>query len=162
MYSFFSLSYTQAFVLLILFSSLTIPLAMADSTQARCDIYPKGEDHTDVVIPCVFSQRQGYISINRSDDVFHDLSPQDDAVGHFKDAQGNDVYRQSGLGDRGLIFRFKDESIFLYWDTAGLPDNGNLAFDKKFALQGITFHVSCPNNGSINTLKIKPFFWKNR
>ena len=121
--SFFSLSYTRVFILLILFSQLSIPFAMADSTQARCDIYPKGEDHTDVVIPCVFSQRQGYISINRSDDVFHDLSPQDDAVGHFKDAQGNDVYRQSGLGDHGLIFRFKDESIFLYWDTAGLPDN---------------------------------------
>jgi hypothetical protein len=57
------------------FSLLSISLAQADSVQARCDIYPKGEDHTDVVIPCVFSQRQGYISINRSDNVFHDLTP---------------------------------------------------------------------------------------
>ena len=154
--SYFSLSYTQFFILLILFSLVNIPLAMADSTQARCDIYPKGEDHTDVVIPCVFNQRQGHITINRSDGVYHDLIPHDDAVGHFKDAQGNDVYRQSGLGKLGLIFRFKDESIFLYWGTAGLPDNGNLTFDKKFALQGITFHVSCPNNSSLNTLEIKP------
>ncbi len=41
--------------------------AAADSTQARCDIYPLGEDHTDVMIPCTFSQRQGYITINRDD-----------------------------------------------------------------------------------------------
>lgn len=158
----FSLSYTQIFILLLFMLPLSSPLVMADSVQARCDIYPKGEDHTDVVIPCVFSQRQGYISINRSDNVFHDLSPQDDAVGHFKDAQGNDVYRQSGLGKDGVIFRFKTESIFLYWSTSGLSDTVNKnssnehAFDKKVTLYGITFHVSSANNGSINTLKIKP------
>ena len=143
---------------------MSIPVAMADSVQTRCDIYPKGEDHTDVVISCVFSQCQGYISINRSDNVFHDLSPQDDAIGHFKDAQGNDVYRQSGLGKDGLIFRFKHESIYVYWDTSGLPDNGNQklklsnshVFDKTMKLQGITFHVSSPNNSSLNTVEIRP------
>jgi hypothetical protein len=31
------------------------------------------------------------------------------------------VYRNSGLGDRGLIFRMRDESVFVYWDTSGLP-----------------------------------------
>ena len=157
-------SYFSLFILLILFSQLFSPFALADSTQARCDIYPKGEDHTDVVIPCVFSQRQGYITINRSDNIYHELAPQDDAVGNFKDENGDIVYRQSGLGKRGLIFRFKHESIFLYWDTAGLPDNtknnskssGSHAFDKKFNLQGISFHVSCPNNSSLNTLVIKP------
>lgn len=149
----------------MIFSQLSIPLALADSTQARCDIYPKGEDHTDVSIPCVFSQRQGYITIVRSDKVYHELRPQDDAVGNFKDEKGDDVYRQSGLGKRGLIFRFKHESIFVYWDTSGLADNNNgnsklsnsHAFDKKFNLQGITFHIICPNNGSLNTLEIKPY-----
>lgn len=34
-------------------------VAAADSTEARCDIYPKGDDHTDVIIACTFSQRQG-------------------------------------------------------------------------------------------------------
>ena len=28
----------------------------ADSTDARCDIYLKGSDHTDKMIPCVFSR----------------------------------------------------------------------------------------------------------
>ena len=91
--------------------------AQADATEARCDVYPVGEDHTDVVIPCTFSQRQGYITIRRSDGVVHDLSPQDDTPGNFSDQDGNRVFRQSGLGDQGLIFRFPDESVYVYWST---------------------------------------------
>lgn len=94
--------------------------AVADSAEARCDIYAAGEDHTDVMIPCTFSQRQGYITITRSDGVTHDLSPVGDAPGNFRDQEGRSVYRQSGLGDQGLIFRFPDESIYVYWNTAAL------------------------------------------
>ena len=95
--------------------------AAADSMDARCDIFPKGEDHTNVVISCVFSQRQGYITITRSDGVVHDLSPEGDIPGNYRDADGKAVYRQSSLGKDGQIFRFTDESIYVYWDTAGLP-----------------------------------------
>jgi len=95
-------------------------LSAADSTQARCDIYPKGEDHTDVMIPCTFSQRQGYITIYRDDGVTHDLTPIGDEPGSFKDRNGDMVYRQSGLGDQGLIFRFPEESVYVYWSTAAL------------------------------------------
>lgn len=97
-----------------------LPLAAsADSAEARCDIYPAGEDHTDVVIPCVFSQRQGFVTIRRSDGVVHELSPIDQvsAPGNFRDQDGNRVYRQSGLGDQGLIFRFPEESVYVYWST---------------------------------------------
>lgn len=98
----------------------------ADSTDARCDIYPAGSDHTDVMIPCRFSQRQGYVTITRSDGVTHDLSPVGDAPGNFVDQQGRTVFRQSGLGDQGLIFRFPDESVFVYWNTAALePQDEN-------------------------------------
>jgi hypothetical protein len=92
----------------------------ADSADAVCDIYPKGEDHTDVMIPCTFGQRQGYILITRSDGVTHDLSPVGDTPGDFTDQQGRKVYRQSGLGDQGLIFRFPDESVYVYWNTKRL------------------------------------------
>ena len=38
--------------------------------------------------------------------------------------QGHAAYRQSGLGDQGQIFRLKDESVYVYWDTAALnPSN---------------------------------------
>jgi hypothetical protein len=94
--------------------------AVADTTEARCDIYPAGQDHTDMMIPCTFSQRQGHVTINRSDGVLHKLSPVGDIPGNFKDQDGRTAYRQDGLGDQGLIFRFPDESVYIYWDTAAL------------------------------------------
>lgn len=70
-----------------------------------------------MLIPCTFSQRQGFITITRSDGVTHDLSPVDDTPGNFSDQDGRAVYRQDGLGDQGLIFRFPDESIYVYWNA---------------------------------------------
>ncbi len=125
----------------------------ADSVDARCDIYPSGEDQASATIPCTFSQRQGYINIDRSDGVSHELEPTGTEPGNFSDQDGRPVYRQSGLGDRGLIFRFPDESIFVYWDAIWGTPKG---FDQTFELQGISFHVSSPNNSSINTLTIQP------
>ena len=93
---------------------------VADSTDARCDIYPRGSDHASRMILCTFSQRQGYITISRDDGVVHDLSPVGDQPGNFRDQDDRTVYRNSGLGDQGLIFRFPDESVFLYWSTAAL------------------------------------------
>ena len=90
----------------------------ADTVNARCDIYPAGEDKASAVIPCTFSQRQGYIYIDRSDGVLHDLSPIGDAPGTFLDQNKEPAYRQRGLGEDGLIFRFTDESVFVWWDES--------------------------------------------
>lgn len=90
--------------------------ANADTVAARCDVYPLGEDHTSVSIPCEFSQRQGFVTIARSDGVYHDLKPVGNEPGNFSDQHGRTVYRQSGLGKYGLIFRFPDESVFVFWD----------------------------------------------
>ena len=109
--------------------------AAADSTAARCDIYPVGSDHTDKMIACTFAQRQGYITISRDDGVTHDLAPTGDTSGAFEDQNGRPVYRQSGLGDQGLIFRFPDESVFVYWNTAALDppatDNPTAPFSTR-------------------------------
>jgi hypothetical protein len=94
--------------------------ALADSTDAACVIYPAGSDKSDAMIPCVFSQRQGYITIARSDGMTHELSPVDDTPGNFRDQNGRTVYRESGLGDQGQIFRFSKESVYVYWNTAML------------------------------------------
>jgi hypothetical protein len=95
----------------------TLPSA-ADSTQARCELYPKGSDRMETMLPCTFSQRQGFVTIRRDDGVTHELSPVGDRPGNFRDQEGQAVYRQSGLGEAGLIFRFPTESLFVYWDTA--------------------------------------------
>jgi hypothetical protein len=93
---------------------------LADTVNARCDIYPAGEDRASAVIPCTFSQRQGYIIIDRSDGVLHDLSPIGDEPGNFLDQHKMPVYRKSGLGENGLIFRFSDASVFVYWEESSL------------------------------------------
>ncbi|EAW39155.1 hypothetical protein [Lyngbya sp. PCC 8106] len=41
-----------------------------------------------------------------------------DQPGNFENKSGEAVYRQSGLGERGLIFRMPEESVYIYWDTA--------------------------------------------
>jgi hypothetical protein len=98
----------------------------ADWTDARCDIYLKGSDRLDKMIPCTFAQTQGHITITRGDGVSHDLMPVGDAPGSFRDQHGRPVYRESGLGSEGQIFRFEDISIFLFWDTSALhPSAGN-------------------------------------
>jgi hypothetical protein len=97
-----------------------VPAARADTADARCDIYPAGSDHTDKMIACTFSQRQGYVTIRRDDGVTHVLSPAGDTPGNFLDRDGRTVYRRSDLGDQGLVFRFPDESVFVYWSTAAL------------------------------------------
>jgi len=117
-------------------AALWTPQSLADWTDARCDIYPKGSDHTDQMIPCVFAQRQGAVTINRDDGVTHELVPVGDAPGKLRDQDGRPVYRESGgLGRAGQIYRFEDESVYAYWDTSALnpseQDNPTAPFSIK-------------------------------
>jgi hypothetical protein len=145
--------------------------ARADTVKARCDIYPKGSDIASKVVACNFSQRQGHVAIDRADGVRHELSLQG-AAGNYIDENGRKAIRSKGLGIKGQIYRLAKESIFVYWDTAGLPGivearSANakagilpaaapppVPFDQTLKLQGISFRVTSPNSGSINELKI--------
>lgn len=98
--------------------------ALADTAPASCEIYPAGSDTLDRMVPCTFSQRQGYIDIVLEDGTEYDLEPVGDEPGNFRDQDGREVYRQSGLGDQGVIFRMPDISIFLYWQTGAEGDGG--------------------------------------
>jgi hypothetical protein len=104
----------------VLLLALTAATSFADSTQARCDIYPAGSDHTDKMIGCRFSQRQGYVTITRDDDVTHELTPIGDQPGSYHDQHGYPVTRENDLSDYGLIFRLPTESVYVYWNTAAL------------------------------------------
>jgi hypothetical protein len=95
-------------------------ITVADWTNARCDIYPRGEDKAGAMISCTFGQRQGVVTITRSDGITHNLIPVGDVPGNFRDQHGRTVYRQSGLGRAGQIFRFEGESVYVYWDTSTL------------------------------------------
>jgi hypothetical protein len=91
----------------------------ADSADARCDFYAKGSDHSNKTVPCTFSQRQGWITLS-TDEASYDLEPIGDVPGNYNDKGGRPVYRESGLGDRGQIFRFEEKSIYVYWETSAL------------------------------------------
>ncbi len=101
-------------------------------------------------------------------------SPQGSA-GTYVDQDGKPAYRQRGLWDRGLIFRLARESVFVYWDTAGLPGSPAASpavvpgprplppataplvpFDRTLTLQGVKFRVTCANDSSLNRLRIVP------
>jgi hypothetical protein len=123
----------------VLMAALSMGWALpcaADSTQARCELYPKGSDKMEKMVPCTFSQRQGAITITRKDGVTYDLSPVGDTPGNYRDPHGNKVYRQSGLGEAGLIFRFPKQSVFVYWDNAASQpahaDNATAPFATRY------------------------------
>jgi hypothetical protein len=151
-----------------------VTVAHADTVDARCDIYPKGSDQASAVLACSFSQRQGYVRIRRSDGVEHELSPVGSSPGRYVDAQGRPVLRNSGLGKAGQIYRLADQTVYVYWDTAGLPDEARPAaatasptalpppaapqvpLRRSLQLQGVRFQLSSANDASVNELKIVP------
>ena len=55
-------------------AAVWINSSSADWTEARCDIYPKGEDHVSKMIPCTFGQRQGNVTITRDEGVHNGFS----------------------------------------------------------------------------------------
>jgi hypothetical protein len=99
-------------------ASLSFPASVkADTVNARCDVFPKGEDRATSSGPCTFSQRQGAVSIELENGRRYDLVPEGNRPGNYRDQNGDAAYRQTGLGDRGQIYRLGTESIFVYWNT---------------------------------------------
>lgn len=94
--------------------------ANADTVPAHCDLYAPGEDYAYLSSNCTFSQRQGYIGVQlQTNGDRYEFSPVGNQPGNFRDQDGNAVYRQSGLGDAGQIFRLEDGSaLYVYWDTS--------------------------------------------
>lgn len=94
--------------------------ARADTVEARCDVYPRGEDRATSWGLCTFSQRQGVVGIQLQDGRRCDLTPVGDQPSTYVDQNGRPAYREDGgLGDAGQIYRMATESIFVYWSTAG-------------------------------------------
>ncbi|HEY9866120.1 MAG TPA: hypothetical protein V6D21_18250 [Candidatus Obscuribacterales bacterium] len=110
---------TSIFTTILSLSILgTAIIAQADTVKARCDVYPKGEDQASSSGLCTFSQRQGFIDIQLKDGKIYSLRPVGDEPGNYVDQDGQAAYRQGGLEGKGHIYRFANESIYVYWDTA--------------------------------------------
>ena len=101
-------------------SLVLMATANAGTTEARCDIYPRGQDRASASMLCHFSQHQGHVYMARGDGGNYDLTPTGDAPGNYVDGSGRAAYRRSGLGKEGLIFRMATESVYVYWDASPL------------------------------------------
>ncbi|ACK70524.1 hypothetical protein PCC7424_2097 [Gloeothece citriformis PCC 7424] len=85
-------------------------LTQAQTVNSRCDIYPRGEDRASNVVNCTFSQRQGFIRIQREDGISYELKP--DGTNKYLDQNGVSVVRENE--GPATIFRFSDESVYVY------------------------------------------------
>ncbi len=112
----------NAFLMISLSAIATLGTAVAvkaDTVNARCDIYPAGQDRATSSGLCTFSQRQGNVGIQLPNGRRYDLRPVGNQPANYVDQNGRAVRRDNtGLGDRGVIFRLSNESIFVYWDPA--------------------------------------------
>jgi hypothetical protein len=114
----------KLFAVTLTIASFGIALsAKADTVTARCDVYPKGQDRATSSGLCTFSQRQGVVGIQLENGKRYDLIPVGDNPGNYRDQNGRAAYRQSGLGDKGQIYRLATESIYVYWDPAPYGQN---------------------------------------
>ena len=92
--------------------------AKADTTTARCDVYPRGEDRATSSDTCTFSQRQGYVTIRLKDGTTYELTPSSTQAAAFTDQNGRPGTIEDDLGTTGLIYRLADVSIYVYWDAS--------------------------------------------
>jgi hypothetical protein len=90
----------------------------ADTAQARCDAFPKGEDRATSSGLCSFSQRQGFVSIQLKNGTRIELKPNESKPSTFFDAQGKPAFREILESNRGHLYRLRNQSIFVFWDTA--------------------------------------------
>jgi hypothetical protein len=145
---------------LVSFASISMTsFAKADTVNARCDFYPIGEDYASSSGSCTFSQRQGYITIQTPDGTVYEFSPVGDQPGNFVDAAGKPVYRQSGLGDAGQIFRLSDESIYVYWETTSESEPSSVEYGETVpALRDL---VGARAGQAENELSERGYEWQN-
>lgn len=134
------------------------PLARADSVRAECGFAARNNVPPDATSACTFSQRQGYVYINVDGGPELNLSPTGEAPGNFVDQDGQAVYRRSGLGEQGVIFKLPERYLFVYWARSLLACDANLiasAEGCKLAYGNLSFNITATNNGSINRLTIR-------
>ena len=103
---------------LTLASAVVAVPVMADTVDARCDVFPAGEDKATSSGLCTFSQRQGFVSIQLKNGHRIELKPNESTPNAFFDERGEPARREMLECNRGQVYRLERQSIFVFWDTA--------------------------------------------
>ncbi|MBD2175473.1 hypothetical protein H6F42_00905 [Pseudanabaena sp. FACHB-1998] len=98
---------------------LSIPLsAQADSRKAYCEYFENGARQAKVSMACIFSMRQGAVTITWQDGVSDYFRPIPDRAFVYTDERGGLVYQQRGdedaNGERSRIFKMENGSIYVW------------------------------------------------
>lgn len=135
--------------------------AHGDSMRSRCGYSADVEAAPETYQSCVFSQRQGYITIYIGDTAVHDFSPEGSAPGTFSDQHGQRVYRKKGLAERGQLFMLPEKYLYVLWDP--IPSRlecqrEELTVPATCALGdgAVGFSLQATGGSSMNTLTITP------
>lgn len=104
--------------LLSLASVVATAPALADTVQARCDVFPAGEDKATSSGLCTFSQRQGFVSIQLKGGQRVELKPNESTPNAYFDGRGEPARREILDANRGQVYRLEKQSIFVFWDPA--------------------------------------------
>ena len=138
---------------------LTSQSVFADSTRALCGFSPDNTARPELTSSCIFSQRQGYISVTLDSGERFDFAPVGDKPGNFRDGDGNPVFHQRGLGEEGQLFQLPGRYLFVFWspDVWNCPQ-GALAGEGQCMLRhgNLSFAISTSGSGSITQLKVTP------
>ncbi len=132
--------------------------AKADMAKVRCIFYPQGEDKASLSTICDFSQRQGNVGITKPNGVRYDFRVSDQSPTGYIDNNNQPVNRQNS--EDGIIFRTKQESIYIYWDTQNTSNSSNnsqpntvvtnptmMSLDIKITDKNFTYQGKLPRKG---------------
>lgn len=89
---------------------------LADTVQARCDVFPAGEDKATSSGLCTFSQRQGFVAIQLMGGQRIELKPNESTPNAYVDGRGEPAKREILDANRGQVYRLEKQSIFVFWD----------------------------------------------
>lgn len=136
-----------------------IPVSQADSMRCECGFSSSAGERPDTTSSCMFSQRQGFISVRIDGGREFDFSPVGDRPGNYRDQDGNAIYRKSGLGKEGQLFKLPDAYLYVFWNPTRLDCTGTEMATPghcELSYGAISFDVQASTGGSINQLRIQP------
>ena len=97
--------------------AISLP-AQADSRRAYCKYFENGASQAKVSMPCIFSMRQGAVTIKWDDGVSDHFRPIPNRTSVYTDDRGGLVYQQRGeedaSGESVRIFQMENGSIYIW------------------------------------------------
>ena len=135
-------------------------LALADSTHAECGLSASATQRPEITSHCIFSQRQGYISIRVDDGSTYYFEPVGDLPGNFLNRDGQAIYRRSGLSQEGQLFKLPQRYLYVLWSGSQLEcDHHDMASESgcRLSYNALNFDLyMTQTNSSLSQLRLQP------